>query len=58
MSTPDGAIDENHFMIYKRYIKSPATKNSYANETSGMKKILFIIYSTNQTTKSILKHKQ
>ena len=45
MSTTDGAIDQKLIYDLER-----TTENSYANETPAISKILFITFSTNQTT--------
>ena len=49
MSTTDGAIDQKLFSDLE-WISLFTTENSSANETSAINKILFITFSTNQTT--------
>ena len=50
MSTTDGAIDQKLFSRFRMDISLFTTENSSANETSAINKILFITFSTNQTT--------
>ena len=50
MSTTDGTIDQKLLYDLQYIYVVVSTENSYANETSAISKILFITFSTNQTT--------
>ena len=58
MSTTDGAINQNHLMILEGLYYCLVPKTDLEMKHRAPTKILFIIFSTNQSILSILKHNQ